>query len=192
MRIISGTARGRRLHTPGGGTRAIRPTADRAREAVFNIIGSTIADSHVVDLFAGTGAFGCEALSRGAASVLFVDNSSQALALVAKNVALIGDGPRRSLLRRADLGRGLGAITGSDSPHGHYNLIFADPPYGTNLATTILHLLDRPDVFSAEALLIIEEYKDFSPPDALHHLARVDSRRYGESMFIFFRPTPLI
>ena len=189
MRIISGTARGRRLFSPAGGTRAIRPTADRAREAVFNIIGQTIADSHVVDLFAGTGAFGCEALSRGAASVLFIDNSSQALALVAKNVALIGDGPQRSVLRRADLGKGLGAMTGRGGPHRLYDLIFVDPPYGKGLAMTVLHLLDRPDIFSAKALLIIEEDRQFSPPDTLDHLVRVDSRRYGESMFIFFRPT---
>jgi 16S rRNA (guanine966-N2)-methyltransferase len=192
MRIISGIARGRRLYAPAGGNRAIRPTADRAREAVFNIIGSAIVDSHVADLFAGTGAFGCEALSRGAASVLFVDNSSQALTLVAKNVALIGDGAQRSTLRRSDLSKGLGIMTGTDDPHRRYDIIFADPPYGRNLARTILHLLDRPDVLSANALLIIEERKDFSPPDSLHHLVRVDSRRYGDSLFIFYRPTPPI
>lgn len=192
MRIISGIARGRRLFTPADGTRAIRPTADRAREAVFNIIGSAIVDSHVADLFAGTGAFGCEALSRGAASVLFVDNSNQSLTLVAKNVALMADGPRRSALRRADLSRGLGVMTGTDGPHRRYDIIFADPPYGKDLARTILHLLDRPDIFSAEALLIIEERKDFSPPDSLHHLVRVDNRRYGDSMFIFYRPAPPI
>ncbi|SHH78436.1 16S rRNA (guanine(966)-N(2))-methyltransferase RsmD [Desulfofustis glycolicus] len=192
MRIISGIARGRRLFTPAGGTRAIRPTADRAREAVFNIISSAIVGSHVADLFAGTGAFGCEALSRGAASVLFVDNSSQALTLVAKNVALIADGPQRSALRRADLSKGLGVMTTTGDPHRRYDLVFADPPYGKNLARTILHLLDRPDVFSATALLIIEERKDFSPPDSLHHLIRIDSRRYGDSMFIFYRPTPPI
>ena len=192
MRIISGIARGRRLFTPAGGTRAIRPTADRAREAVFNIISSAIVGSHVADLFAGTGAFGCEALSRGAASVLFVDNSSQALTLVAKNVALIADGPQRSSLRRADLSKSLGVMTSTGDPHRRYDLIFVDPPYGKNLARTILHLLDRPDVFSTKALLIIEERKDFSPPDSLDHLIRVDSRRYGDSMFIFYRPTPPI
>jgi len=190
MRIISGIARGRRLFTPAGTNRAIRPTADRAREAVFSIIGAAIVGSHVIDLFAGTGAFGCEALSRGAASVLFIDNSSRALTLVAKNVALIDDGPRRSVLRRADLSKGLGVLTGTNGPRQRYDLIFADPPYGRELARTILQLLDRPDIFSAEALLIIEENKDFAPPDTLDHLIPVDSRRYGDSTFAFFRPTP--
>jgi 16S rRNA (guanine966-N2)-methyltransferase len=190
MRIISGTAKGRRLFTPTDGTKTIRPTADRAREAVFNIIGPTIIGSHVLDLFAGTGAFGCEALSRGSASVHFVDNSRKALALVARNISLIPNGPQRATMRQANLSKTLGTITtGSAGESRRYDLIFADPPYGSNLATTVLHLIDHSAAVSQEAVIIIEENKIFSPPHNLEHLIQFDSRRYGDSLFTFFRST---
>ncbi|MBE0582661.1 MAG: 16S rRNA (guanine(966)-N(2))-methyltransferase RsmD [Desulfofustis sp.] len=190
MRIISGTAKGRRLFTPTDGTKTIRPTADRAREAVFNIIGPTISGSHVLDLFAGTGAFGCEALSRGAASVLFVDNSKKALTLVARNISLIPNGPQRATVRQANLSKSLGIVTnGSAGETRRYDLIFADPPYGTDLANTVLHLIDHSTVLSQEAVIIIEENKLFSPPHNLEHLTQIDSRRYGDSLFSFFRST---
>ena len=89
MRIISGSARGRKLFSPQSGSKAIRPTSDRAREALFNIIATRVVDCRVLDLFAGTGAFGCEALSRGAAEVCFIDHAQVSLELIRKNIKLV-------------------------------------------------------------------------------------------------------
>ncbi|MDX9894400.1 MAG: 16S rRNA (guanine(966)-N(2))-methyltransferase RsmD [Desulfofustis sp.] len=188
MRIISGTARGRRLFTPADGRQTIRPTADRAREALFSIIGPSIVDSTVVDLFAGTGAFGCEALSRGAAHVLFFDNHKAALRLIAKNIALINHGPQRSSVRQADLARGVGTFLDA-LDRMSCDIVFIDPPYGKGLADTVLKSLDTSSRLHEQSLIIVEEQTTYVPPTDLVRLTPVDSRRYGAALFTFFRTT---
>ncbi|NOQ66626.1 MAG: methyltransferase, partial [Desulfobacterales bacterium] len=110
MRIIGGTARGRRLQTPLNNTvtsaQPIRPTAERAREALFSIIGQEVKGATVLDLFAGTGALGLEALSRSAQQAVFIDNNLHALQLVGKNIELCGFSDRALVLKR-DLSKGL-------------------------------------------------------------------------------------
>lgn len=187
MRIISGSARGRKLFTPASHNRAIRPTSDRAREALFSIIGEQIVNCNVLDLFGGTGAFGCEALSRNAKLVAFVDNAKSALNLIYKNVKLIPDGLERALILRHDLQKGITESLFSGHSDVGFGLIFADPPYRTELSSKIISSLDNNSILSSDPLIIIEEEKSFNPPDKLEKLELSDIRIYGDTSFIFYR-----
>ena len=186
MRIISGSAKGRKLFSPATGSKTVRPTSDRAREALFNIIGSRVVDCGVLDLFAGTGAFGCEALSRGAAEASFIDNSPISLELVNKNIALIPGGPEKSKIIKSDLSKGLSGSCLSRLGDSRFDLIFADPPYLTELSLEILTSLDNSSVLSSDPLIIIEERKNFEPPSQLKRLYLFNQRNYGESSFYFY------
>src|SRR5713226_6750343 len=134
MRIVGGRLRGRALAAPT--SQAIRPTADRLREALFNILvhayGDPITDARVLDLFAGTGALGLEALSRGAVFALFVDDGAQARALLRENVAALGLGGATRIFRRD------AAKLGPAHPVEPFSLAFLDPPYGQGLAEKAL------------------------------------------------------
>ena len=186
MRIISGSAKGRRLFSPASRSRSIRPTSDRAREALFNIIGPRVVDCSVLELFAGTGAFGCESLSRGAAEATFIDNSRISLELVGKNIALIPGGPEKSKIIKSDLSKGVSGGCLSRLGDNRFDLIFADPPYQTELSLEILSSLDNSSVLSSDPLIIIEERKNFEPTAQLRRLYLSEKRNYGESSFFFY------
>jgi len=177
LRIIAGTAKGRKLFSPKGNS--IRPTADRARQALFNILAERIVDSTVVDLFAGTGAFGIEALSRGAASALFVDQSTVALQLVRKNLDLCGLSDSATIIRR-DLSRGLSFLDGS------FDCIFCDPPYGKGLAGGVLVETEHQEILKQNGLLILEERSGVALPQNQGDLTLFDQRRYGDTNFWFY------
>jgi 16S rRNA (guanine966-N2)-methyltransferase len=189
MRIISGSARGRKLYSPAGRSSAIRPTSDRAREALFSIIGSRVEDSRVLDLFAGTGALGCEALSRGAAWVTFVDYAGSALKLIARNCTLQADWPEHSRIVRFDLRRGLSPVLFQECGETGFDLVFADPPYRSSLSHSILLALDNNAVLSPDPLIIIEEQKGFNPPDKLDNLKHLENRNYGDTSFFIYGRT---
>lgn len=186
MRIIGGSAKGRRLFSPKTQSRAIRPTADRAREALFNIIGDRISGARVLDLFAGTGACGCEALSRGAARAVFIDNARTSLELARKNISLIEGGPARSTTLKVDLSRGLHKVEHLPDTSCGFDIIFADPPYLSGLSDRIVLALDKSQLLAQNPLIIIEEQKTFEPPGNLYKLQLVDIRTYGESSFFFY------
>ena len=187
MRIISGSAKGCRLFSPPGRDQHIRPTSDRAREALFSIIGPDFVNKAcVLDLFAGTGALGCEALSRGASHACFIDNSKVALELIWKNISLIPAGQQRSKVIRYDLKNSIGPKNLMEDPQVCFDLIFADPPYQTDLSGKILHSLDNSVVLSQKVLVIIEEKKDIRLPAELNKLVREDTRRYGDTVFAFY------
>lgn len=186
MRIISGLARGRKLYTPAGQSKQIRPTSDRAREALFSILGVKVVGSRVLDLFAGTGALGCEALSRGASSVVFIDNSNHSLSLIKKNIPLIPDGAERSTIIKHDLRKSLpfSAFTARDlSP---FDLIFADPPYQKGFTEKTLRFLDKSIVLSKKVLIVVEENKDVELDMNFEELFLDMRRRYGDTCFHFF------
>jgi 16S rRNA (guanine966-N2)-methyltransferase len=191
MRIISGFARGSRLFAPPARSRAIRPTSDRAREALFSIIGSRVRNSRVLDLFAGTGALGCEALSRGAESATFIDNSRQALLLVKRNCELIPDSGQRSRIIQHDLRRSLPFTGDHPSAIQPFNLIFADPPYQKGFTEKILFFLDNSSVLAQNVLLILEEKKGVHMRVKLDNLILEKNRCYGDSCFHFFIRKPL-
>jgi 16S rRNA (guanine966-N2)-methyltransferase len=182
MRVVGGRLKGRNLAAPS--SRDIRPTADRLRESVFNILAHAyddpIQDARVLDLFAGTGAFGIEAVSRGAKFALFVDNGAEARALLRNNVESLGLGGVTKVFRRdaTDLGPA--------HPVEPFSLAFLDPPYGKGLAEKALASLRDGGWLTPGALLVVEEAKAaaFTAPEGFEELER---RAYDDTEFVFLR-----
>jgi 16S rRNA (guanine966-N2)-methyltransferase len=187
LRIIGGIVRGRKLLTPGKGPdgSTIRPTSARAREAVFNIIGSEVRGAPVLDLFAGTGAMGLEALSRGAATAVFVDNNSAAARLLGRNIDRCGFADRATVVRR-DLAGPLIFLREFVSAAG-FSLIFIDPPYRHDVGGMILDSLGRAEILAESGLVIYEHAVDGRLPEKTGNLQLVDQRQYGEAGFGFYR-----
>ncbi len=175
MRIIAGEARGRRLAPLGKGDAAaqLRPTSDRVRESLFSVLTGlgVIEDAEVLDLFAGTGALGLEALSRGAASAHFVESGRTALGLLDQNIRLTGMEGRTTVLRR-DVRR-LGPVTGAPA-----TLIFMDPPYGRGLGEAALTAAIAGGWLAPGALIVWEESAAITPPQGC---TLRDQRRYGDT-----------
>ncbi len=182
MRIISGQARGRKLQTPKGDQ--IRPTADRAREALFSILGPQVAGCQFVDLFGGTGAVGLEALSRGAKSCVFVDAHKQACSLIHANSGLCGLAENAVILKR-DLRRDPNYLKKLDDT---IDILFMDPPYNKGFSKPLFTWLDtNDDIFSVTATLIIEESEEVSLPDKGQNFQLDSTRRYGEAHFWIYK-----
>jgi 16S rRNA (guanine966-N2)-methyltransferase len=182
MRIVGGRFGGRPLSTPG--SQAIRPTSDRLREAFFNIrvhyYGDPVEGARVLDLFSGTGALGLEALSRGAAFVLFVDDGAAARALIRGNVDALGAGGATRIFRR-DATR-----LGPAHPIEPFTLAFLDPPYGRGLAERALTSARDGGWLAPGALIVIEEAMDadFAPPSGFEEIERRD---YGDTQLTFLK-----
>ena len=182
MRIVGGRLRGRALAAPK--SVAIRPTADRLRESLFNILlhayGDPVADARVLDLFAGTGALGIEALSRGAAFALLVDDAAPARALMRDNVSTLGLGGTARIFRRD--ATGLGDV----HPIEPFSLVFLDPPYGQGLAERALVSARDGKWLLPDALVVVEEAADagFAPPAGFEEIER---RCYDDTELIFLR-----
>lgn len=182
MRVVGGRLKGRNIASPT--TQAIRPTADRLRKSLFNILihayENPVLDARVLDLFAGTGALGIEAVSRGAGFTLFVDNGSEARALLRNNVEALGLGGVTKVYRRdaADLGPA--------HPVEPFSLVFLDPPYRMKLAEKALTSLRDGGWLTPGALLVVEEAKDaaFAAPEGFEELER---RAYDDTEFTFLR-----
>jgi 16S rRNA (guanine966-N2)-methyltransferase len=182
MRIVGGTLRGRALAAPKSQT--IRPTADRLREALFNIMvhayGDPVGGARVLDLFAGTGALGIEALSRGAAFTLFIDDGAEARALLRENVTTLGLGGVSRIFRR-DATR-----LGPAYPVEPFTLGFLDPPYGLNLAEKALASAREGAWFVPDALIVVEEATKsrFAAPEGF---AEQERRDYDDTEFVVLR-----
>ncbi len=182
MRVVGGRLRSRSLAGPSGP--GLRPTADRLRESLFDILahayGDPMTNARVLDLFAGTGALGIEAISRGAAFALFIDNSVESRALLRNNVELLGLGGVTRIFRR-DATR-LGPV----GPLEPFSLVFADPPYGKGLAEKALASAQAGGWLKPNALLVVEEAADadFVAPEGFENLER---RQYGDTQFVFLR-----
>ncbi|MBW2658194.1 MAG: 16S rRNA (guanine(966)-N(2))-methyltransferase RsmD [Deltaproteobacteria bacterium] len=192
MRIISGSAKGRKIVAPPGNTLSIRPTSDRAREALFSILGARVLQAHVLDLFAGTGALGLEAFSRGAGSVVFVDNNKVALEILKKNILLCHTGYSGKCEIRVikhDLSRNLPLHRFPKQLATEFDLIFADPPYSMDYASQLLESLDSSNLLSQTGLLIVEERSNVTLPTGFSNLTLEDKRSYGEAAFWFYRTT---
>ncbi len=179
MRIIGGELKGRKLRSVKGTN--TRPTAGRTREAIFNIIAFQVRGSTVLDLFAGTGAFGIEALSRGAESAVFIDSNSQSIAVLRENLAELAlESPTRVI--RWDLSRNLNCL---HSLSLTFNLIFMDPPYNKNLIAPALEHLDASHALENGARIIVEHSpREPVAPDRLP-FEIVDRRRYGKTLVSF-------
>jgi 16S rRNA (guanine966-N2)-methyltransferase len=182
MRVVGGRLGGRTLAAPK--SQNVRPTSDRLREAVFNILvhryGDVVEGARVLDLFAGTGALGLEAISRGAAFALFIDNGAEARALMRQNVEALGLGGVTRIFRR-DASR-LGAV----HPNEPFDLVFVDPPYRKGLGEAALTSLRDGSWLKPDALMVVEEAADanFVAPKGY---AEMERRRYDDTEFTFLR-----
>lgn len=177
MRIVGGNLRGRVLRAPSGA--ATRPTSEKVREAVFNILGS-VAGDHVLDLFAGSGALGLEALSRGAAHATFVDAARPAVIAIRQNLRELGLEDRATVIPGDAV-----ASAARHEPPGPWRLVFVDPPYRSDLATrAVLALPD--ERLGGDAVVVIEHDRRNTPPETLGSLLRTDQRRYGDTLISFF------
>jgi 16S rRNA (guanine966-N2)-methyltransferase len=183
VRIIAGTAKGRRLISPKGSR--IRPTSDKVKEALFNMLNGitgSLAGFAVLDIFAGTGNLGIEALSRGATQAVFIDNHRDSVALVQKNLELTGFTDRSRVVLR-DVIAALKSLQETCSP---FQLIFLDPPYHQDLLAGVLDYLAGSRLVDENTLVVAE----FSPKEQLESsfglLQEFDRRTYGDTALAFF------
>ncbi len=185
MRITGGKSKGRLLATLKG--MDIRPTTDRVREAIFNILGQDLSGLKVLDFFAGTGSLGIEALSRGSQHTVFIDNSQNSIKIIRKNLVLCGYQNFGTVLRR-DLKKGL--------PLGHpvlqqsFDLIFLDPPYRKDLITPLLEKVSIAGILSNESRVVAELSKTEKLPHTIGNLEIADNRIYGDTRINIYEVKP--
>lgn len=178
MRVIAGSAKGRQLKlVPGDST---RPVMDRVKEALFNIIGRDILDSTFLDLFAGTGSVGIEALSRGAKKAVFVDIERKAIQTIEENLALTKLG-KKAVIKRGDALAFL-----SQKPGEPYDFIYIAPPQYKGLWLQVLQTLEaKPVWITPQTQIIVQIDPSEEETLALTHLEVVDKRRYGKTLLVF-------
>lgn len=179
MRVIAGTAKGRRLKSvPGEGT---RPITDRVKEALFNILAPQMEGARFLDLYAGTGSVGIEALSRGAESAVFVEYGRRAARVLEENLRLT-EFQDRSHIIRDDVFHFL-----ANTPWGPFDIIYIAPPQHRNLwALTLQSLDERSHLLALEGVAIAQVYPKEYQPLGLAHLALIDQRRYGSTLLLFY------
>lgn len=184
MRIISGSARGRRLLSPKNSL--IRPTADRVKESLFDILNFLIEsyDScRALDIFAGTGNLGIEALSRGAAYAFFIDSHKESVALVIKNLRMLGFADRGRVIEK----EALSALRCLEKREAPFQLVFIDPPYRQGLAERVLEYLAVSALIDENSLVIVEISSGELLQTAFDTLREFDRRVYGDTAIVFFR-----
>jgi 16S rRNA (guanine966-N2)-methyltransferase len=188
LRIVAGKHRGRSIAAPEG--QATRPTSSRARESLFNILAhaswgedgtSPLIEARVLDAFAGSGALGLEALSRGAAHVTFLDNDGQAIRLIGENLRKLGETGAAKVVR--------GDATRPPPTPAACHLIFLDPPYRSGLATPALAALNAAGWIAPGAIVTVElaHNEDLAAPPGFE---AIDERRYGAAKIVILRKTP--
>ncbi|MGH7255711.1 MAG: 16S rRNA (guanine(966)-N(2))-methyltransferase RsmD [Nitrospirales bacterium] len=174
VRVIAGSHKGRRLLGPKGHT--LRPTPDRVKAALFSILGDRILDARVLDLFAGTGAIGIEALSRGASAVTFVEPDTESLRLLRANLT------RCQLEEAADLQACTAeAFLRHSRAGGTFDIAFADPPYALDSGAHLLPSLSRAGILTSDSVVVLEHATRQPPPDEVGRLIRHRQYRYGDT-----------
>ncbi len=181
MRIIGGTARGKRLASFRG--MSIMPTTDKVREAIFNILSQPFSFKTVLDLFAGTGAMGIEALSRGAETAVFVDNDPKAVKLVKKNLELCRFTGRAKIINM-DV---QSALTFANKKRESFDLIFIDPPYLMSLTAVVLNYIADKKLLNADGLIVAESSKRMIWDGEIKGIELFDRRRYGDTVVSFYK-----
>ncbi len=172
MRIVAGQAKGRKLFAPKG--RHVRPTADQVREALFSLLGPRILNAQVLDLFAGTGALGLEALSRGAAHAVFVEKARQVRSVLERNILELGFEARSNVV----LGDALEAISILERKKKLFDVIFLDPPYKGSLLSKALYAIGVSELLGSKAI-IAAEHPSSCVPDLPKILRTVTTKSYG-------------
>ena len=184
-RVIAGAAKGIRLRAPGPGT---RPIADRVKQTLFAILEPDLAGARVLDLFAGSGAGGIEALSRGAAAATFVEKDQGAAAVIEANLRATGLGGRAAAVIRWDVVRWLGEANVGEA----FDLVLVDPPYAeTALLGRVLEILGRTDApLAPDARVVAKHFWRDRPPERIGRLLIERERRFGETALSFYRFEP--
>lgn len=181
MRIISGTARGTKLYTLEG--KDTRPTLDRIKESLFNIIKNKILDSYVLDLFAGSGAIGLEFASRGAKKVILCDNSKEAVKIINKNIE------KTNLQEKVELKNVTSYKLLDNMQNQKFDIIFIDPPYDSDLIAKSVEKIFLNDILSTEGIIILETDQEERILEEIKEYEQniYDIRRYGRVKLIFMR-----
>jgi 16S rRNA (guanine966-N2)-methyltransferase len=179
MRIIAGEFKGRRLAAVKG---HIRPTSDRVREAIFNILGPAVLEARVLDLFAGTGALTLEALSRGAREAVLVEDQGAALGVLRRNLAALGLEDRTRVMPMPVQG----ALRKLAAQEEQFTLVFLDPPYGRGLAQETLATLQGSGLLFPEAKVVAEHSYRETLPEQVGRLKLSQGRRYGDTQVAFY------
>jgi 16S rRNA (guanine(966)-N(2))-methyltransferase RsmD len=184
MRIIAGSLKGRRLKSPTW--EGLRPTSDRLRETLFNVLAPRVEGARVLDGFAGTGALGLEAISRGAAAVTFIDIDRRAQALIAANLALCGIEEGYAIIRTS-VARGLDTLR-ANPDFVPFDIILLDPPYGQPPGDIVEALSCVQAVVAPDGLIVLEHTRRQAAPDSLEQLVRVRRIVSGDSALSFYEP----
>jgi 16S rRNA (guanine(966)-N(2))-methyltransferase RsmD len=183
MRVIAGRAKGRRLRVPK--RRGVRPTSDYLREALFDILGASIRGARFLDLYAGSGAVGIEALSRGGAEVVFLEQDPGCLRVLRENVELVGLGPMRVVA-----GDALRVLRRFVRQGERFDIIFLDPPYGTGLARRSLDVVAPGTLLGPRGLVIVEHFAKEWLPQQIGNLWRARETVHGQTVLSFYERRP--
>ena len=181
MRIIAGKHKGRKLESLPG--KATRPTSGKVREAIFSICSEIIPGACVLDLFAGTGAFGLEAISRGAENAVFVDSDRRGIDIIRKNIASCAENAR-TIVICADITSRLNVLAGTGL---HFDLVFLDPPYRSHAVRPALENLAETGTLKTGARVVVEHDRYESIPEDIPGLAIADRRKYGKTLVTFMK-----
>ena len=188
MRIISGKAKGRRLKVPKlPGGKKIRPLSEQAREALFNILGADVVDSKFLDLFAGTGAVGIEALSRGAKIAFFVELERKTVGTIRENLEICGFSDDAEVYS-IDALRAIGVL---DSKGAKFDIIFMGPPYGSPNLEKSLETISASNIVAPGGTVIAERMVKHELPECFGDLKRQREYRYGDTVLSFYKREPL-
>jgi 16S rRNA (guanine966-N2)-methyltransferase len=182
MRIISGTSKGRKLVTPR--SYSLRPTSDRVKESLFNILRVEMEGKVVLDLFAGTGNLGIEALSRGAKKTIFVEKGRQALRLIQRNLTQFGLEERSEILPK-DANRAIGILKQKGES---FDLILMDPPYEKGLIQKTLMTLNSHQIYHKDSILVIEHNRREPLSTVMEGWNLIRQRRMGDTLISFLTP----
>ena len=180
MKIISGKYKGLKLKEFPG--KDIRPTSSKTREAIFDILGEAIIDTYFLDLFAGTGAIGIEALSRGVKGVTFVEKNGKAVKIIRENMAKIDTLQNINILKKDCYS----ALKFLQKKQQKYDIIFLDPPYHYGFISNVLNLIDQGSLYRENALVIIQHDKHEEPDCTLKNLSFLKKKKYGKTLLTLF------
>ena len=180
MRIISGTAKGRRLKRP---KQSVRPTEARAKGALFDILGDYVVGARVLDLFAGSGGLGLEALSRGAAKVIFVDVDWSASNIIRENLRMLGFQDRAQVWQE----RCASSVRKLEGDGQTFDLIFCDPPYNSNAVIDVLGTLSSTNILAEHGIVATECSKREALPEKIGTLLNIRRKEYGDTQLAFWK-----
>ncbi|RBP68287.1 16S rRNA (guanine(966)-N(2))-methyltransferase RsmD [Alkalibaculum bacchi] len=181
MRVITGTAKGKKLLTPKD--ERVRPTTDRIKETLFNIINPYIRDAVIIDCFAGTGGVGIEALSRGARQAYFIDNHRESIKLIRKNLEIARLEEKGVVLPV----EASSALTSLANKNVKADIIFMDPPYHLNIISRLVEIISQNNLLAEDGIIIAEHDNRIELKDQIERFAKVDQRVYGTTIMSYYK-----